>query len=460
MNHESTGLVRGLGPWASASIVVGTMIGTGIFIVPADIARIAGSVRMVLGIWIVGGLLSLFGALCYAELGAAIPEAGGEYAYMNRGYGPAWGFLFGWMHSMLGRPTSIATIAAGLMRFCSFLVPAIGGAVISLPLAGHIFTLTWAQILAVVAIAAVTFVNYLGVRLGGRVQVALTTVKIAAVIVVIIVGFLAHRAGAIPAGISLIAQHPGNLTVAGLLAALVGALWTYDGWSDINLVGSEVFNPGENIPRALVGGVAAVALLYMLLTLACFHVLPFAAVAASPHVASDVLTRVLGRGAASWLTLGMIVCALGTLNSSILSGARVDYAMARDRRFFHIAAGIHPRYRTPSRALLFQACLAAILALTGTFEDLYSLFIFAAWVFYGLAAAAVISFRLREPNLQRPYRAWGYPVTPAIFVLAAIALTVNLWMARPIRSTIGLMLILSGLFFYRHWRRESKTAGA
>jgi APA family basic amino acid/polyamine antiporter len=190
------------------------------------------------------------------------------------------------------------------------------------------------------------------------------------------------------------------------------------------------------------------------MTAASFYVMPFADVAASPHIASDVIEKVTGHGSASWLTLAMIVCALGTLNSSILSGARVDYAMARDRLFFRSLATVHPKYRVPMNALIFQGCLASALALTGTFEDLYSLFIFAGWIFYGLATASVFWLRYKEPNLPRPYRTWGYPVVPALFVIGALALTVNIWLDRPWRCTIGLVLILLGLVFYRRWGRQ------
>ena len=460
MGSKPLDLVRGLGGWAAAAIVVGTMIGTGIFIVPADMARSAGSVALVLAVWLVGGALSLFGALSYAELGAAIPEAGGEYAYMRRAYSPAWGFLFGWMHSVIGRPTSIATIAAGLLRFVAFLAPAVAAPIFAwhftLPFKAepYVFVFTWAQPLAVVAILLVTFINYLGVRLGGRVQVALTIIKIAAVVAVVVLAFALGRGSATSFQSALHASG-GAATAGGFLTALVGALWAYDGWSNVNLVGSEVINPQKNIPRALLGGVATVGFLYVVITLACFYVLPFAAVAASSHVASDVVERLAGHSAAAWLTVAMVVCALGTLNSSILSGARVDYAMARDGLFFRVARGIHPRFRTPGGALTFQGCLAGLLALTGTFEELYSLFIFAAWIFYALATASVYWLRRKEPDLPRPYRTWGYPVVPALFVMGALALTVNLWIARPLRSSIGLALILFGLVFYRYWRRQS-----
>lgn len=466
MSEKRLELVRGLGPWASTAIVVGTMIGTGIFLKPSEMAREGQSVSVVFAAWIVGAILSIFGALAYAELGAAIPEAGGEYAYLRRGFGPVWGFLFGWMHSIVGRPSSAASIAAGMMRFVSFFLPGVATPLftwhIAIPgLTGWIkpydFVFTWAQPLAVFWLVAMTGVNYLGVRLGGGVQVFLTVIKVISVVIVIGVAFL------IPVG----APHPADpiwpsAAHAGLfgafLAALAAALWAYDGWEDLNLVGSEVKDPQRNFPRALVGGVSFVAVVYLLFSAACLKVLPFEGVANSLHVASDVVDRVIGHGAAAWITLAMAISALGSMNSSILSGARVPYAMARDGVFFRIADGIHPKYRTPGRALVFQGVLASVMALTGTFEELTNLFIFAGWIFYGLAVVALFRLRKTEPNLERPYRCWGYPWIPGVFVLGALALTVNLWLERPGRSTIGLVLILAGLPFYRWWNARAAAA--
>jgi basic amino acid/polyamine antiporter, APA family len=456
-------LVRGLGPWASAAIVVGTMVGTGIFLKPSEMAREGRFVSIVFAAWIVGALLSLFGALAYAELGAAIPEAGGEYAYLRRGFSPLWGFLFGWMHSIVGRPASTASIAAGLVRFLSFFLPAIGGPLftvhIAIPgLTGWIhpydFTFTWAQPLAVFWLVLMTGVNYLGVRLGGEVQVLLTSFKVLSIVLIVGVAFLLPNTGAHPPDPVWPAAASSGL-LAAFLTALAAALWAYDGWEDLNLVGSEVKDPNRNFPRALVGGVGFTALMYLLFSAACLKVLPFDAVASSQHVASDVVERVIGHGVAFWITLAMAVSALGSMNSSILSGARVPYAMARDRIFFRVADGIHPKYLTPGRALIFQVTLTSLMALTGTFEELTNLFIFAAWIFYGLAVVALFRLRRTEPNLNRPYRCWGYPWVPGLFVFGALVLTINLWLVRPGRSTIGLLLILAGLPFYRHWTRHN-----
>ncbi|MGC0772322.1 MAG: amino acid permease [Candidatus Acidiferrum sp.] len=466
MPEKRLELIRGLGAWASGAIVVGTMIGTGIFLKPAEMAREGRTVSIVFAAWIVGAILSLFGALSFAELGAAIPEAGGEYAYLRRAFGPAWGFLFGWMHAIVGRPSSLSSIAAGLMRFMSFLLPVVAVPIFTLHIAipgltswikPYDFVFTWAQPLAVLWIVAMTAINYLGVRLGGAVQVFLTAIKIMSVVIVIAVAFFAPVGP--PRAPDPFWPHTLNGGIFGaFLATLAAALWAYDGWEDLNLVGSEVENPQRNFPRAMFGGVTLVAAIYLLFSAACLKVLPFSAVASSPHIASDVVQHVAGPAAAAWITFAMIISALGTMNSSVLSGARPAYAMARDGIFFKIADGVHPKYRTPGRALIFQCVLASLMALTGTFEELTNLFIFAGWIFYGLAVVALFRLRRTEPDMPRPYRCWGYPVVPAIFVVGAIALTLNIWIDRPGRSSLGLLLILAGLPFYRHWSKKVQPA--
>ncbi|HEV2298674.1 MAG TPA: amino acid permease [Candidatus Acidoferrales bacterium] len=456
---NSPELVRGLGPWASVAIVVGTMVGTGIFIKPATMAAAAGTVGLVTLAWILGGALSLFGALSAAELGAAIPEAGGTYAYLNRAFGRVWAFLFGWTYSIIGAPTSIATIAAGLFQFASFLFP-----VIAAPLwvwhysnpfthAPSVFAFTWAQPLAVVAIFLVTFINYFGVRLGGRVQVALTVIKIAAVVAVIFIGFLFGKGSF--ANFHSVSPSMGQLGItAGLLTAMASALWAYDGWINLTFVGSEIENPERNIPLSLVLGVLVVCGIYVAMSAACFYVLPLSKAASSTHIASDVIARATGAGAAIWMTIIMMVCALGTLNSSILTNARVDYALARDGLFFRVARGVHARFRTPANALVFQGILASVLALSGTFDELSNLYVFLVWIFYAAQTVGVIVLRVREPNMPRPYRMWGYPWVPLLFILGALALTVNSWMQQPLRSTVGLGVMVIGLFFYARWRKR------
>ncbi len=455
--------MRALGLWSAVAIVVGTMVGTGIFLKPSEMASVGGSVSVVYAAWIVGGLLSLFGALSFAELGAALPEAGGQYAYLRRGLGPVWGFLFGWMHSTVGESSSAASIAAGFARFFSFLVPAIAAPIFAWhlknPISGNPYTFefTWTQPVAVATIFVFTAINYLGVKLGGRVQVALTITKVAAVLAIVAAAFIFGHG-------SFDHFHPWWPTagrfgvIGGFFAAMAAALWAYDGWEDLNRVGSEIKDPQRNIPRALIGGTLLVAGLYLLFNAVCFYALPFGAVASSSHVASDVVASFAGSGAAKWITIAMVVSALGTLNSSLLSGARVPYAMARDGLFFHVTGIVHPKYRTPAGALVFQGTLACLMALTGTFEELTSLFVFAAWIFYALSVVAMFRLRKIAPDLPRPYRTWGYPVVPALFVIGAFALTVNVLIERPVRSSIGLVLILSGLLFYRAWQNRNPNS--
>jgi amino acid transporter len=460
---ETGGLERALGPLASGAIILGTMVGTGIFLKPGEVARDAGSVSVLAAVWLGAGILSLLGGMCYAELGAAIPEAGGEYAYLRRGFGPRIAFLFGWMHSVVARPASVAAIAAGFMRFVGFFFPVLAAPLFqaySLP-AWHglrisPFTVTPAQLCAIAALVAITIINYLGVRLGGEVQVALTAIKVGALIAVICLVFLLLRHPHLSANTRPFwPTSIGWGTLQGFLTASAAAAWAYDGWNDLNLVGSEVKNPQHCFPRAIIHGVIFVIVIFLLFNFACLYALPYSSVAASQKITSDVLETVAGHGAAVWITAILAISALATLNSSILSGARVDYAMARDGNFFRYAAAIHPRFHTPGHALILQGAIASVMALTGSFESLTSLVMFGNWFFYGMAVLAMMRMRKTEPGLVRPYRTWGYPVTPIVFAIGAVSLSVSLWIARPIRSTIGVAAILSGLFFYRYWTRES-----
>jgi APA family basic amino acid/polyamine antiporter len=455
-------LIKGLGAWAAMAMVVGHIIGTGVFLVPSSMARATDSVGLIFLVWVVGGALSLAGALTVAELGASMPEAGGAYIYLKRGFGPVWGFLFGWMNNLVGKPASIATIAAGFLIFLSFFFPGVKTPIFTLaiPLPGaeqpFEFVFAWAQPLAALAIAFVTFINYLGVRLAGRLQVVLTFIKISSILAVVVLGFL--LAGERPPSQTPLfpaSMHMGLL--AGFLTAMVGALWAYDGWIDLTFAGSEVQNPQKNIPRSVVGGTMIVGAIYLLANAVYFYVLPIEAVKTAANVATEAVRSFGGDRAAAWITAAMVISGFTTLNSSILTGARVPYAMARDRLFFRVADGIHPKFRTPGGALFFQGTMASLMVLTGQFDDLFSLFIFAQWIFYALTVASIFGLRKREPDLERPYRAWGFPWVPALFVIGATALTVNLYIQRPWRSTIGLALILSGMFFYRRWRTKASA---
>src|SRR5580704_13846169 len=460
---QHSDLIRGLGLWSAVAIVIGDTIGTGIFLVTSDMARAVGSATLVFVAWLIGGLIVLFGAFCYAELGAAFPKAGGPYVYLSRGLGPLWGFLFGWMSSFLERPVAMATLAAGFLRFLGFLFPVVATPLFTYHVGRYEFTFTAAQPLAALVVIVVTAINYLSVRLGGAIQVLLTSLKIGTILVIVVAGVLFGKPHAISPAHIVTPQGLGLLswaTIGAVLTALVPAMWAYNGFNDLGDVGEEIQHPEKNIPRAIILGLLTVGGLYLLANVVYFRILPFVALAQSQHVASDVVQSFAGSRGAAWLTVAMAISALGALHVVVLTGARIPYAMARDGVFFQFASRIHPSFHTPSGALIFLGCVATLLALTGTYEELYSLFVFAVWIFFALMAIAVLRLRRVEPELVRPYRAWGYPWTPLVFLIAAIALTVNLWMVRPVRSTLGLAVIVAGIPFFYRWRKSPRGSAA
>ena len=455
---ERVDLIRGLGLWSAIAIVIGDTIGTGIFLVTSDMARAVGSATLVFAAWIFGGLIVLCGAFCYAELGAAFPQAGGAFVYLDRGLGPLWGFLFGWMSSFLERPVAIATLAAGFLRFLGFLFPVVATPLFTCHLGTYQFTFTAAQPLAALVVVAVTAINYLSVRMGGAIQVVLTSLKMGTIALIVVAGVLFGKHAAFHAASQVTTL--GLRTISGFLTALVPAMWAYNGFSDLGDLGEEIAHPQKNIPRAIILGLLTVGGLYLLANVVYFHILPFASLMQSQHVASDVVQSFAGSRGATWLTLAMAISALGALHVVVLTGARIPYAMARDGVFFQFAKRVQPSFHTPSGALIFLGSLAALLALSGTYEELYSLFVFGAWIFFALIAIALFRLRRNQPNLSRPYRAWGHPWTTLIFLAAAVALTVNLWVVRPVRSSLGLAVILGGVPFFYRWRTPPRASAA
>jgi basic amino acid/polyamine antiporter, APA family len=459
--NNDSGLIRGLGLWAATAVVVGAIIGQSVFLVASDMSRDVRSVTMVMAAWLIGGIVALFGTLCFAELGAAMPEAGGAYIYLRRGLSPVWGFLQGWTSAMIMRPASAATIAAGLLRFTTFLLPSLSTPIfvwhIWTPFQSqpYPFTFTFTQPIAALTIAVVAIINYFGVRTAGRFQILLSSLKVAAVAAIVILGLtLAGKGGSQP----VVATSFQYIGLGAFLSALVPAMMAYNGFSVLGEVGGEIVNPRKNLPRAAIFGVFAVVSLYLMINWVYFHVLGFSRVAQSQHVASDVMSVLLGSKGAEWMTLAMIVSALGALHVNLLGGPRVPYAMARDGLFFSFAKRIQPRFHTPSGAVIFQGCVAILLVLTGTYQELYSLGMFAISAFFALTALALIRLRLAEPELARPYRVWGYPWTVIVFGAATFAISVNLWLVRPIRSSIGLAIILLGVPFFHHWRGRARSS--
>jgi amino acid transporter len=351
----------------------------------------------------------------------------------------------------------MAALAAGFLRFAGFLFPIVGTPLFQGHVGSYEFTFTAAQPLAALVVLVVTAINYLSVQMGGAIQVLLTCLKMGTILAIVAAGILFGRRHAIESAPVVI--HWGWGTIGAVLTALVPAMWAYNGFNDLGDLGEEILQPQKNIPIAIILGLLTVGGLYLSANVVYFHTLPFAQVALSQHVASDVVQSFAGSRGAAWLTVAMAVSALGALHVVVMTGARIPYAMARDGVFFQFAKRIQPTFHTPSGALIFLGCVAALLALTGTFEELYSLFVFAMWIFFALTAIAVLRLRRTEPELSRPYRAWGYPWTVVIFLVAAVALTINLWMDQPVRSSLGLLVIMAGVPFFYRWRKMREAAG-
>ena len=452
-------LRRDLGLWSAVALVVGTVIGSGIFLVPKDMAAAVGTPGMVLVVWVVGGALSLAGALTYAELSAALPEAGGEYVYLRAAYGPFWGFLYAWTQMWVGKSGSVATLATAFFMYLANFRPELEGVAcrLGLPIGpgGGPLEVRYGQFLAMAVILLLAGINYFGVRFGGGVQVAVTLVKVALISALIVLGFSSGAGGAGNYGTAVAA--PGGWS--GFFLALVAALWAYDGWNNVSMVSSEIRAPQRNLPRALIAGTLGVVAIYLAANAAYFWVLPAREVAASDRVAADVMRRAWGAWGGHAVSVAAMVSIFAALNGSILSGARVPYAMARDGLFFAPLARVHPAYCTPGVSILALGAWSALLVLSGRYRELYTYVIFANWLFYGITTAAVFVLRRRRPELPRPYRTLAYPVLPVLFVLAAAAIIVSTLRQSPRESLMGLVLILAGLPFYFHWKRRGWTGG-
>jgi APA family basic amino acid/polyamine antiporter len=448
-----TELKRDLGLGAAVAIVIGTVIGSGLFRVPQTMVQSVGTAGWVMAVFVAGGLLSLAGALSYAELAAAMPGAGGEYVYLTEAYGPVWGFLYGWTQMWVAKSGSIATLATAFFEYLANFRPEMEHVFYSVPLPigehGGPLPLKYGQLLATGLILFLALINYFGAKFGGNVQVVMTAVKVAAIAAIIAAG-LAYRAA--PA---IVASQPLTpITAAGFFAALVAALWAYDGWNNVSMVASEVKRPQRNLPLALIGGTLLVMALYLLANSAYFHVLTNVEVSANKRVAAAMMARVVGPWGASAVSVAVMISIFAALNGSILSGARVPYAMAKDGLFFRSFARVHPRFATPSVSILGLSLWSAVLVFSGRYDQLYNYVIFASWLLYGMTTAAVLVLRRKRPEMARPYRTLGYPVVPILFVAASLLLEGFTLRNSPREAVAGIVLILAGLPFYFYWNRR------
>ncbi len=424
------------------SIVVGIIIGSGIFLVPREMMAAVGSAHTVYAVWIVAGILSLFGAMTYAEIAASRPYYGGEYAYLREAYGNLTAFVFMWTQVTIAKPASIASIAAGVVRvlanFSAFAF--LTRSPLPQLFHGHV---VFGQLVAIAFVWLITGLNILGTRKAGNTQRILMLLKVAMVLAVVGLCFLGGHGSLANFATHYPAARGG---FSGFMVALIAALWAYDGWSDVTHTAGEIQNPARNLPIALIGGVAIVGTLYMLTNAAIQFVLPAAAIATADRPADAAILLIAGPTAAAFFTMALAISYGSTFIGSSLTGARIPFAAARDGLFFQSLAYVHPRFRTPSHALILQATVSSLLLLLiNTFQGLFSLAIFSEWLFYAAVTASVFVFRHREPNAPRPYSVTGYPVVPAIFVLCALVLLVFSILDQPRNSLIGTAIILLGI---------------
>src|SRR5437773_10018005 len=445
----ATDLKRELTLFDAVMINAGTMIASAIFIVPASIAAAVPGSAMSTLVWIIGGAVSLLGALSVAELAAAYPEAGGQYAYLREAYGPVPAFLYGWANFAVINTASIAAIAVGFARYVGFFTHSA-------------LTEAAIRVSAIASIVGLTLLNCRGVRLGATTQNVLTSLKIAALLALIVSSFVLPGGAAAnfqplwPSG--SVGQWIGPFGVA-----MVAVLWAYDGWIETTYVGSEIVDPGRNLPRSIILSTVIVIALYVLVSVAYVYVLSPASVAGSTFVASDTAKVTMGAGGAALVVIAILISTIGANNGIVLTAARIPYAMARGGLFFRSQAFVHPRLGTPVVALITQGVIASLLTAWGTYDQLTTYGVFAQFLFYGLSAGAVIRLRSTAPQVARPYRTWGYPVTPVVFIAFAAWLVINTIVKLPRDSAIGAGLILVGLPGYWYWnglyRRRAGGAG-
>jgi len=454
---EAPQLVRGLGALDAALITIGSILGTGIFITTGDIARALPHAGLILAVWIVGGLLTLAGALTYAELGAMFPKAGGQYHFLREAYGPLWGFLFGWASFFVIMSGGIATLAVGFGEYLGSFLPffSTGHQLVQIPLGSRHFAVNGGQLAGALAIVLLTAVNYVGLREGVGLQNFVTWVKVGSILGLGVLGLL------IPATATpqLFAPLTGTGLGAAFGIAMIAVLWSFDGWYAVTNMAGEMRRPERELPLGLVAGTAAVTLLYVLMNLVYLRALPVEAMSATSRIGEAAASALFGPIGGRLISVAVLISTFGCISSTILCAARIYLPMAQDGVFFPALARIHPRYSTPASCILAQGLWATALTFSGSYEQLYTYVVFAMVLFHAATGAAVIVLRRTRPDAPRPYRTWGYPWVPLVFILSSLALVANTLIEKPLESGTGLLLLALGLPAYAYWRRAARLRG-
>jgi APA family basic amino acid/polyamine antiporter len=447
-----TTLDRAIGPLAATLLVVGGIIGSGIFLTTGVMADALPSAPLLLLAWITGSTLALFGALTYAELATMFPQSGGVYVFLREAFGPLTGFLYGWATLLVVLGGGIAAVAVGFADYFSYFVPSVSSAhvVADLPLGFTTITIARSQVVAVAAIVALGGLNYVGVRAGSVTNAILTVAKITGLLLLPVFAIVARQTT--PVWTPVAPAVPGSLW-SSFGVALIAVLWAVEGYYFVTYAAGEVREPAKNLPRALVAGMLVVTAVYVIVNIAYLYALPMDALRGTTRVAEAAATSMIGPAGATIIALTVLVSTLGSDAAVILFSSRLCYAMARDGVFVPAAAAVHPRFRTPHVAILGLTIWSSILALTGTYEDLFTYVVFVSVLFSLLGGLAFFRLRRLRPDADRPYRTWGYPIVPGLFMLGTAFMVINTLSARPIQSLSGLTLLVLGLPAYWYWTR-------
>lgn len=473
------GLLPTLGFYTTLAVVVGAVIGSGIFKKPAIMAQVTGSPELMLFVWVLAGVLTLFGALSNAEVASMIPETGGQYVYFEKMYGKFIAYMYGWALLAVIQTGSIASIAYVFaeysQEFSVFILPHFSKEIeqsitFTIPFIGKFYPLANIGVKAITigVILFLSFINYLGVRFGGQISLVFTIAKVLAILILIAFGF-AFSNGSL-SNLSTDAStfsSNGKLIFAGIIGAMSAAFWSYDGWNNITYIAGEVKNPRKNIPKSLIIGTFIIIAVYLLINIAFLYVIPIEQMAGSSRIAADVANIAMGPIGAMFVAAAVMVSTFGTTNGTIMVSSRVYYAMSQKGLFFSKIGKSHDKFFTPGNALILQAVWSSVLVMSGTFDQLTDMLIFVSWIFYAAGAYGVFILRKKMPNAERPYKVWGYPYVPAIFVaVATIYVFATLYTdigsyingeSEIIRSVFGLFLLSLGIPFYLYFNKKNYT---
>lgn len=455
-------LLRALGLKEGLAIHISAIIGSGIFVVPAVIAGHLHSMGLILLVWVLGGLLTLFGALTVAELSSLLPSAGGPYIYLRESFGRVWGYMFSWNHFFINTAGSLAAIAVAFAAYLGYFFPSLSPQnqlfAFSTTLAGLPvgISLKMNQAVAMVVIGIATVINVRGVRLGGWVTNIFTMAKVLALLALIMAVFSSGK-GSAANFTPWWPEHWSPELTSAFGLAMISVLWSYEGWTTVTQSAGEMVNPEKNIPRSLLFGTLIIIFLYLGVNLAYAYAIPIDQMAGSERIAADAASIVLGPVGTSLIIIGILCSTFGTINNSFLSDARSMYAAGADSSFAPSFGKIHSRFRTPYVTLIALGVWSGLLTLSGSYDQIASYVIFGSWMFYGLTALSVIVLRNKIPDAPRPYKAWGYPYATLLFVAAAGWILVNTLVEDPRDAVVGIVLLLLSLPFYFYWRKSKKT---